>query len=165
MFELFQMDVEQVFWKDKKNAFGWNPVGSKLHKVPASELAGAFNAMIVVKNAGSINDVCEKREIWDGMIAFEYDKAAMKARLKLFDNTGKELALIKLPLEKNGAMKHSLLKHVRRGAVWLLSYSFLLAVGRSRRRCLLNHRVSVILSTQRAHRLARRLAMILLMLV
>jgi hypothetical protein len=40
----------------------------------------------------------------------------MQARLKLFDYDGTELALIKLPLEKDGAMKDSLFKHVRRAS-------------------------------------------------
>ena len=122
LFELLQMDVAQIFWKEKGHTWGWN-VNSKMQVIPASELKGAFGSMIVVKKQSAINDLCEKREIWDGIIVFEYDKAAMKARLKLFDNTGKERALIKLPLEKGGAMKNSLLKHVRRGAVYVLASS------------------------------------------
>lgn len=122
LFELLQMDVAQIFWKEQGHTWGWNK-DSKMQVIPASALKGAFGPMIMVKKASAINDLCEKREIWDGVIVFEYDKVAMKARLKLFDNTGKELALIKLPLEKGGAMKNSLLKHVRRGAVYALASS------------------------------------------
>lgn len=120
LFELLVMDATQLYTKDKGYTFGWSEDGSKVIPVKATELKGVFTPMIITKDKKSLVKLMEKKELWEGIIVFEYDHKAMKARLKLFDPDGTELGLIKLPLEKSGAMKHSLFKHVRRSSLTAL---------------------------------------------
>ena len=117
LFELLQMDVKEIYTKGPKYKFGWNNDGSVITTVKSAALKGIFQPMIITDKKATLVKVIEQHKLYDGLIVFEYDHKSMHARLKLFDNDGTELALIKLPLEKDGAMKHSLFKHVRRASL------------------------------------------------
>ena len=78
----------------------------------------SFDRLVNPKNPKVIESVLEKHRISDGLIVFYYDRANGYARLKLYDRDGKELILVRFPLEgTNSAMKYSILKGHRRGAL------------------------------------------------
>jgi hypothetical protein len=120
LFELLQMDVVELFTKTPDHKFTWRQDGSKITTVKSNFLHGVFQPMIITNKKAGLVKVIEQQKLSDGLIVFEYDHQSMHARLKLFDRDGSELALIKLPLEKDGAMKHSLFKHVRRASLTAL---------------------------------------------
>jgi hypothetical protein len=117
LFELLQKDVIELYTKTPDHKFAWRQEGSRIVTVKNQFLQGVFEPMITVSKKSNLKTAIEQQKLADGFIVFEYDHQSMHARLKLFDRDGTELALIKLPLEKDGAMKHSLFKHVRRASL------------------------------------------------
>jgi hypothetical protein len=121
LFELLEMDAREIYTKGVDHEFAWRKDESVIKKLEPGVL-GVFEPMIIVKNQESLAKVIQEEKLSDGLIVFEYDRGAMQARLKLFDYDGTELALIKLPLEKDGAMKDSLFKHVRHASIVALGH-------------------------------------------
>ena len=114
------MDAIKIYTTGTEYQFGWNTSESKVTTMHSEPFKALFKPMILSTNKETLGKILRKNELWEGLIVFEYDHKAMKARFKLFDIEGNELALIKLPLEPDGAMKHSLFKHVRKAALTAL---------------------------------------------
>ncbi len=122
LFELIEIDVKQLYSKGSERNFAWSKPGSEITTLQPAMLKGIFESMITLKNKVDLVRLIEKQEFSEGLMVFEYDHASMVARLKLFDIKGNELVLIKLPLEVDGPMKHSLLKHVRHASLTALAH-------------------------------------------
>lgn len=117
LFELFQMDANAVYIKATGMDYPWTQEGSKIKVIPAAATSPLFNKMILLKKQTPLAKICQQQKLWDGIIVFEYDASQKKVRLKLFDSSGKELGLIKVPIQPDGPMKNSLLKHKRRAMI------------------------------------------------
>jgi len=123
LFELLQMDIKEVYTKGESHRFGWNTGESETLTVSPAKLKGLFKPMILCSNKKALGKIIDDHKLWEGLIVFEYDHKTLNARFKLFDRDGQELILIKLPVEKSGAMKHSILKHIRRSTLTTIGFS------------------------------------------
>lgn len=124
LFELFQKDIKEMYNSDKYG-FPWTVDGdTTLKVVPSSSVKGCFGPMIVLKDTKKLKAAMEKIKVSDGLIVFEYDLKAKKMRLKHFGWDAKENILVKLPLNKGGAMNLSVFKHTRRAALVAVGHSF-----------------------------------------
>ena len=117
--ELLVMDMKKLYTGNLiGELFPWSENTLDLKVVNAKAYNLSFDRLLNTKDSKKIELVLEKNHVSDGMIVFYYDRAHGVARLKLFDSDGTELLLVRLPLEgKNSAMKHSLFKWHRRGAL------------------------------------------------
>ena len=122
LFELLVIDATTIYTTGEAYRFGWRTDESKVHTIKPELIKGLFNPMIISTNKDALSEVILKQKLDDGLIVFEYDHKNMVARFKFFDIFGTELGLIKLPLEKDGAMKHSLFKHVRNATITALGF-------------------------------------------
>ncbi len=107
---------------DQPYIFSGHTDESKLLTFEYAKLKGMCKPMIICPDKKALSKIIESQKVTDGLIVFEYDHKELKARFKLFDNSGQELVLIKHSVEKNGAMKHSLLKHIRRSTLTTIAF-------------------------------------------
>jgi hypothetical protein len=114
LYELLMKDIVFVLEQAEKYEFEWDS-GVKLTSVDCPK--GVFEPMIIAKNSKAIVAMIEKAKAWDGLIVYEYDAKGGSARLKLFDSEGREKLLIRLPLDRDGPMKGSILRGTRRAAI------------------------------------------------
>ncbi len=122
LFELLQIDAKKIYTAGKEYQFGWRTDESMVHTVNPASVKGLFKPMILCSDQKALGRILEQKKLWEGLIVFEYDHKTHHARFKLFDRDGTELALIKLPVERDGAMKHSLFKHVRSATLTALGH-------------------------------------------
>ena len=122
LFELFVKDATEIFRSEKIYPFPWEPNGT-VQTLPPRSVEGLFQKMLITDKNKQLAALALKHEVQDGIIVYEYDKAGKQARLKLFDAQGKERLLIRLKLAQKGAMKNSIYKATRRGAVIALGAS------------------------------------------
>ena len=117
--ELLVMDMKKLYTGNLiGEVFPWSENNADIKVIDAKAYGLSFDRLINTKDPKKINLVLDKNQVSDGMIVFYYDRANNQARLKLFDSDGKELLLVRLPLEgKNSVMKHSIMKWNRRGAL------------------------------------------------
>ncbi|MGB0775263.1 MAG: hypothetical protein ACPG32_10340 [Akkermansiaceae bacterium] len=117
--ELLVMDMRKLYAAEKHAAlFPWSEDLIKIKTTTAASAGLKFDRLLNTKDAKKIKLHLEKNRVQDGAVVFYYDRANGVARLKLFDSEGAECLLLRLPLEgKTSAMKHSILKHNRRGAL------------------------------------------------
>lgn len=117
--ELLVMDMKKLYaGKLIGELFPWSENHVDLKVLPRGAGGVSFDRLLNTKNSKSIPKLLEKSKVWDGLVVFYYDRANGVVRLKLYDSDGSELMLVRLPLEgKNSAMKHSLMKWHRRGAL------------------------------------------------
>lgn len=123
LFELFVKDAQEIFRSRRiYNAFPWDD-GGKVTALPAKSVEGIFQKMLITDKHKQLAALALKHQVDDGIIVYEYDKQGKQARLKLFSADGKEALLLRLKLAESGAMKHSIYKETRRGAVIALGAS------------------------------------------
>ncbi|MBK1853980.1 hypothetical protein JO972_03345 [Verrucomicrobiaceae bacterium 5K15] len=117
--ELLVMDMKALYTGNLVGGlFPWSENTLDLKVVDPRAYGISFDRLLNTKDAKKIGPILEKNRVFDGMIVFYYDRANGYARLKLYDNDGSELLLLRLPLEgKSSAMKYSLMKGHRRGAL------------------------------------------------
>jgi len=117
--ELLVMDMKKLYAGDQLgNLFPWSENTVDLKVLQAKPLGLTFDRLLNIKNPKKIETILQKNRVSDGLIVFYYDRANGHARFKLFDSDGTELLLLRLPLEgKKSAMKHSLMKWNRAGAL------------------------------------------------
>ncbi|BDS07848.1 hypothetical protein NT6N_28880 [Oceaniferula spumae] len=117
--ELLVMDMKKLYSGDQVGKlFPWSENTVDLKVLHAEPLGLSFDNLINIKNPKKIGLMLAKNRVSDGLIVFYYDRTNGVARLKLFDGNGFELLLLRLPLEgKNSAMKYSILKGNRLGAL------------------------------------------------
>ncbi|SHJ23051.1 hypothetical protein SAMN02745181_1507 [Rubritalea squalenifaciens DSM 18772] len=114
LYELLQNDARIIFLQSATLGFPWE--GSvKIIRVPKSP--DTFKALITPTSKKQVAKLVETHQAYDGLIVYQYDAQSGHARLKLFDSKGNERILVKLPLEKAGPMKGSLLRLTRRSAL------------------------------------------------
>jgi len=123
LFELLTKDMKEVY-NNKKEIFPWRVDESEITMLEGKSLAGVFNHMIILQDKKKLSDLMDEKGLQDGLIAFEYDLAAKKVRLKHFSWDGTENILIKLPLNESGDMKLSVWKHTRHGALRAIGSCF-----------------------------------------
>ena len=123
LFELFVKDALEIFRSGKiYNAFPWED-GGTVTALPANSVSGLFQKMLITDKGAELKALASKHKLQDGLIVYEYDQQGKQARLKLFDSDGNERLLLRLKLAKTGAMKNSIYKETRRGAVIALGAS------------------------------------------
>ena len=117
--ELLVMDMKELYTsKLVGEVFPWNENTADIKTLQAKAEGLSFDRLVNPKNPKAIENALEKHRVSDGLIVFYYDRANGYARLKLFGSDGSEQLLVRLPLEgKSSAMKHSLMKGHRRGAL------------------------------------------------
>lgn len=113
LFELLVSDAKIVYLQAPTLGFLWEP-DVKITELPNT--AGTFKALVTPTNKADVVKLIEKHEVYDGLIVYQYDKEGY-VRLKLYDAKGNERILVRLPLEKDGEMKGSLLRLTRRSAL------------------------------------------------
>ena len=115
--ELLVMDMKKLYAsEDYAGLFPWSE--SDIAVKALGVTAVKFDRLLNTKNPEAIETLLKKNRVSDGLVVFYYDRANGFARLKLYDSDGTELLLLRLPLEgKNSAMKYSLMKWHRRGAL------------------------------------------------
>ena len=117
--ELLVMDMKKLYASEKHaELFPWseNDVSLKVLTLATSGLT--FDRLLNTKDSKKITSLLQKIRAQDGLVVFYYDRANGHSRLKLYDSEGNECLLLRLPLEgKKSAMKYSLMKHIRRGAL------------------------------------------------
>ena len=117
--ELLVMDMKKLY-AERKHAelFPWSEDKIVVKAFKASGSGMSFDRLLNTKDGKKIRPFLEKHRVQDGLVVFCYDRANGYARLKLYDSEGVECLLLRLPLEgKNSAMKYSLMKSHRRGAL------------------------------------------------
>lgn len=117
--ELLVMDMKKLYASSNHaDLFPWSENDIVVKSTTASAVGLGFDRLLNTRDKGKIELFQQKWRVSDGVVVFYYDRAHGFARLKLFDSDGTELLLLRLPLEgKDSAMKHSLMKGHRRGAV------------------------------------------------
>ena len=117
--ELLVMDMKALYTSNLVGeVFPWNENAAEIKILEAKAEGLSFDRLVNPKNPKAIENALEKHRVSDGLIVFYYDRANGYARLKLYDRDGKELILVRFPLEgTNSAMKYSILKGHRRGAL------------------------------------------------
>ena len=117
--ELLVMDMKKLYASDThRELFPWSENKIVVKLANATQVGLSFDRLLNTKDHKKIEIFQEKNRVQDGVVVFYYDRANGFARLKLYDTNGKELLLLRLPLEdKNSAMKHSLMKGHRTGAL------------------------------------------------
>ncbi|MBK1831683.1 hypothetical protein JIN77_13185 [Verrucomicrobiaceae bacterium R5-34] len=117
--ELLVMDMKKLYTGDQVGVlFPWNENNIELKVIDPKAYGISFDRLLNTKDAKKINPLLVKNRVYDGLVVFYYDRANGFARLKLYHNDGSELLLLRLPLEgKSSAMKHSLMKGHRLGAL------------------------------------------------
>ncbi len=117
--ELLVMDMKALYTSDQVGkVFPWSENTAEIKVLQSQKVGLSFDRLINTKSPSKLQQVLEKNQILDGVIVFYYDRANGYARLKLFGSDGLEQLLVRLPLEgDSSAMKHSLLKRQRRGAL------------------------------------------------
>ena len=115
--ELLVMDMKKLYTGDQiGKLFPWSENEIVLKAFNSSNSGLSFDRLLNTKHSKKIGPFLQKHRVQDGLIVFYYDRANGHARLKLYDSSGKELLLLRLPLEgKNSAMKYSLMKGHRMG--------------------------------------------------
>lgn len=113
LFELLVSDAKIVYLQSPTFGFPWEP-SVKINEIPNS--SSTFKALITPTHKNDVAKLIEAHKIYDGLIVYQYDKSGY-VRLKLYDSKGNERILVKLPLEKTGEMKDSLLRLTRRSAL------------------------------------------------
>lgn len=123
--ELLIKDMNRLYVSEELiNVFPWNEDNLRLQNLESAATGMGFDHLLNTKDTKKIPSVFEKFKIQDGLIVFFHDEANGYARIKLYNYDGKELLLLRLPLEgKESPMPASLLKGHREGA--------LIAVGSS----------------------------------
>lgn len=117
--ELLVMDMKQLYKSDLVGKlFPWSEYTVDIKPINAKAYGLTFDRLLNIKDPNKIGLALDKNRISDGVVVFYYDRANGFARLKLYDGDGTELLLLRLPLEgKSSAMKHSLMKWNRHGAL------------------------------------------------
>lgn len=115
--ELLIKDMKQLYISPQLiNIFPWSEDDLKLRNLKSTGLN--FDRLLNTKDAKKISALFEKNANPDGLIVFFHDEAHGFARIKLYNYDGKELLLVRLPLEgKKSPMPSSLLKQHRHGAL------------------------------------------------
>lgn len=120
LFELLQKEIKELYSKGHNGDYAWSAEEFTPKNISPSKLKHLFKPMILLQDRKAFVKAYEKAGVSDGIIIYEYDNTNKNLRLKLFDYNGKELALIKVPLEKDGSMKDSVYKAKRRGIIHAL---------------------------------------------
>ena len=117
--ELLVMDMKKLYGGDQVGKlFPWSENYVELKLIDPKAYTIKFDRLLNTKDQKKIAPLLAKNRVSDGLVVFYYDRKNSQARLKLYDSNGTELLLLRLPLEgKNSAMKHSLLKGHRIGAL------------------------------------------------
>lgn len=117
--ELLVMDMKSLYSGDQVGSlFPWNENAAEVKVLNVQALGLSFDRLINTKSPSKIQSALVKNQISDGMVVFYYDRENGYARLKLFNGDGSELLLVRLLLEgESSAMKYSLMKGARRGAL------------------------------------------------
>ena len=117
--ELLENDMRSLYLDPELDSlFPWNELDLKLQVLKAAKVEVGFDRLLNPKDAEKVSVLFEKYEYPDGLVVFFHDAEGGSARLKLYSPDGKEVLLIRLPLEgKDSAMADSLLKWHRRGAL------------------------------------------------
>jgi len=117
--ELLVMDMKELFASEKHaELFPWSEDKIVIKTHTADGAGISFDRLLNTKDGKKVVPFLDKHRVQDGLIVFYYDRANGFARLKLYDPQGKECLLLRLPLEgKSSAMKYSVMKMHRRGAV------------------------------------------------
>lgn len=117
--ELLVRDMRALYASPKHaELFPWSEDEINLTVLKPDELGAKFDRLLNTADFKKIEPTLAKNNAQDGLVVFFYDKANGYARLKLYDTDGKELLLLRLPLEgKDSAMKHSLMKSHRLGVL------------------------------------------------
>lgn len=117
--ELLEADIRKLYGSETRSeVLPWSESDVSLTVLKKSAFASPFDRLLNGAKAKEIRSNLQRSEAWDGLVVYAYDRAHGYARLKLFDSNGEECLLIRLPLEgKGSAMKHSVLRHTRHGAL------------------------------------------------
>lgn len=117
--ELLVMDMKKLYASPKHaELFPWSEDDIVIKTANAAQVGLKFDRLLNTRDHAKIKLFQEKWRVQDGVVVFYYDRANGFARIKLYDSEGAECLLLRLPLEgKRSAMKHSLMKHIRRGAL------------------------------------------------
>lgn len=117
--ELLEKDMRSLYASETHaEVFPWNEPDLKLTVLKKSQLQLAWDRLLNGVTAHSIQERLLKLDAQDGLLVYSYDRQHRFARLKLYDSSGQECLLIRLPLEAKGsAMQHSVSRHTRHGAL------------------------------------------------
>lgn len=117
--ELFEKDMRSLYVSEKHaEVFPWNEAHLDLTVLRKAQLQVAWDRLLNGATAQGIQNLLLQYEAQDGLLVYCYDRKHRFARLKLYDASGKECLLIRLPLEAKGsAMQHSASRHTRHGAL------------------------------------------------
>ena len=117
--ELLEKDMRSLYQDPKlASVFPWSEQDLKLKMFDSGKNGVSFDRLLNTKDAKKIRAFFDSPEATDGLIVFFHDAENGFVRLKLFSWNGKEVLLLRLPLEgKDSEMANSLMKNHRRGAL------------------------------------------------
>ena len=117
--ELLEKDMRALYEDPNlASSFPWSEQDLKLKILDAGKTQISFDRLLNTKDGQKISALFNQPDATDALIVFYHDAAAGFARLKLYNWDGKELLLLRLPLEgEDSAMASSLMKTHRRGAL------------------------------------------------
>ena len=117
--ELLEKDMRTLYVDEAiSSAFPWSEQDLKLTVLKPKDAGITFDSLLNTKDAKKLPALFEKMGNLDGLIVFFHDAKSGFARLKLYNWDGKEVLLIRLPLEgKDSPMPASLIKTHRQGAL------------------------------------------------
>ena len=117
--ELLEKDMRSLYLDPALAAvFPWSEQNLELKAFDSKKRGITFDRLLNTQNGKQIKAFFESPESVDGLIVFFHDAENDFVRLKLYSWEGKEVLLLRLPLEgKDSAMSDSLMKGHRRGAL------------------------------------------------
>ena len=117
--ELLEKDMRVLYLEPElASAFPWNELDLKLNVVKSGNIGINFDRLLNTKDESKIEALFSSGKVHDGLVVLFHDEKNKVARLKLYSLDGKEVLLLRLPLEgKDSAMANSLMKNHRRGAL------------------------------------------------